>query len=150
MASPRAPERPSAGRRRVTGPAVPQGADAVVTARDLLLKSWAGRLFIISAALKVIVAIARVVGELPGFLQVVSVAASIGLAVSIGHFVWRLFVLVKRRLLWRVRRKLILSYIFIGSSGAADVASSCSAVSHLHQRQRPFQRRLRRRDDLTR
>jgi phosphoserine phosphatase RsbU/P len=114
MASPRAPERPSAGRRRVTGPAVPQGADAVVTARDLLLKSWAGRLFIISAALKLIVAIARVVGELPGFLQVVSVAASIGLAVSIGHFVWRLFVLVKRRLLWRVRRKLILSYIFIG------------------------------------
>ena len=29
-------------------------------------------------------------------------------------FVWRLFVLIKRRLLWRVRRKLILSYIFIG------------------------------------
>ena len=29
-------------------------------------------------------------------------------------FAWRLFVLMKRRLLWRVRRKLILSYIFIG------------------------------------
>ncbi len=27
---------------------------------------------------------------------------------------WRLFLLLKRRLLWRVRRKLILSYIFIG------------------------------------
>ena len=27
---------------------------------------------------------------------------------------WRLFVLMKRQLLWRVRRKLILSYIFIG------------------------------------
>ena len=29
-------------------------------------------------------------------------------------FAWRLFVQIKRRLLWRVRRKLILSYIFIG------------------------------------
>ena len=34
--------------------------------------------------------------------------------VSVGYFVWRLFLLMKRRLLWRVRRKLILSYIFIG------------------------------------
>src|SRR5262245_24809483 len=109
MASPRAPERPSAGRRRVTGTAVPQGVDAAISVRDLLLQSWAGRLFIISAALKLVVALARAIGELPGFLQVVSVASSIGLAVSIGHFVWRLFVLVKRRLLWRVRRKLILS-----------------------------------------
>ena len=32
----------------------------------------------------------------------------------LSFFVWRLFVLMKRRLLWRVRRKLILSYIFIG------------------------------------
>ena len=29
-------------------------------------------------------------------------------------FIWRLFVLMKQQLLWRVRRKLILSYIFIG------------------------------------
>src|SRR5262245_16679594 len=113
MASPRAPERPSAGRRRVTGTAV-AGADAVVTARELLLKSWAGRLFIISAALKLVVALARAIGELPAFFRVVSIAASIGLAVSIGRFAWRLFVLVKRRLLWRVRRKLIISYLFIG------------------------------------
>jgi hypothetical protein len=32
----------------------------------------------------------------------------------VGVFAWRLFVQIKRRLLWRVRRKLILSYIFIG------------------------------------
>ena len=43
-----------------------------------------------------------------------SSAATIGLAVAVVVFVWRLFVLMKRRLLWRVRRKLILSYIFIG------------------------------------
>src|SRR6185369_12170849 len=39
-----------------------------------------------------------------------------GLAVAAGliYFGMRLLVLAKRRLLWRVRRKLILSYIFIG------------------------------------
>ena len=40
--------------------------------------------------------------------------ATIGLAIAVGVFVWRLFVQIKRHLLWRVRRKLILSYIFIG------------------------------------
>ena len=43
-----------------------------------------------------------------------SSAATSALVVSVGYFVWRLFLLMKRRLLWRVRRKLILSYIFIG------------------------------------
>ena len=33
--------------------------------------------------------------------------------------VYRLFVIVKRRMLWRVRRKLTLSYIFIGVVPAA-------------------------------
>ena len=50
----------------------------------------------------------------PGAIEVLSSAATIGLILSVGYFVWRLFLLVKRRLLWRVRRKLILSYIFIG------------------------------------
>src|SRR5262249_9222449 len=39
-----------------------------------------------------------------------------GLAVAAGltYFIIRLFVVAKRRLLWRVRRKLIVSYIFVG------------------------------------
>jgi sigma-B regulation protein RsbU (phosphoserine phosphatase) len=81
---------------------------------DLLLTTWPGRLFIIAAALKAFVALWRVFGELPGPIHVLSGAASIGLAIAVGVFAWRLFVLMKRRLLWRVRRKLILSYIFIG------------------------------------
>ena len=52
--------------------------------------------------------------ELPRFLQVLNTAASIGLAFSALYFITRLVFLVQRRLLWRVRRKLILSYIFIG------------------------------------
>jgi sigma-B regulation protein RsbU (phosphoserine phosphatase) len=88
--------------------------DSGRTARDLLLNSWPGRLFIIAAALKVIVALIRLVGEVPTFLQVLSTSATIGLAFSVLFFLTRLVFLVQRRLLWRVRRKLILSYIFIG------------------------------------
>jgi sigma-B regulation protein RsbU (phosphoserine phosphatase) len=113
MASPRVPDKPAAGRRRPAGPVAP-AAGSPISVRDLLLHAWPGRLFIISATLKILVAALRQFGELHGFVQILSTAATIGLLISVSHFVWRLFVLMKRRLLWRVRRKLILSYIFIG------------------------------------
>lgn len=108
------------------------------TARQLLLHSWPGRLFIVSAAFKLLVAVIRLAGDLPAFVRVVSSVATIGLAVSVSYFAWRLFVAVKRQLLWRVRRKLILSYIFFGVIpallivgffllGATAVAMSVSA-----------------------
>ena len=56
----------------------------------------------------------RLAVDPPRLVGVLSTAATIGLIVSVSVFAWRLFVLMKRRLLWRVRRKLILSYIFIG------------------------------------
>ena len=99
------------GRRR---PAPPPGAEPLYSARDLLLNTWPGRLFIISAALKLVVALLRLAGNLPTIVSILSSAATIGLIVSVSVFVWRLFVLMKQQLLWRVRRKLILSYIFIG------------------------------------
>ena len=40
--------------------------------------------------------------------------AGLAAAVGAGYFLVQLIVLAKRRLLWRVRRKLIISYIFIG------------------------------------
>ena len=82
--------------------------------RELLFGTWFGRLFIVAASLKFVVALWRLSGALPTVARVVSGAATIGLAVALGMFSWRLFVQIKRRLLWRVRRKLILSYIFIG------------------------------------
>src|SRR4051812_27549608 len=82
--------------------------------RELLFSTWYGRLFIAAAAVKFFVAIWRVSAELPTLVRVVSGAATIALAIAIGAFAWRLFTQIKRRLLWRVRRKLILSYIFIG------------------------------------
>jgi sigma-B regulation protein RsbU (phosphoserine phosphatase) len=100
--------------RRVT----PRPAAASeMTARDLLVRTWPGRLFLIAAALKFLVAVWRIVFDaatLPAIVRALSGAATVGLAIAVAVFIWRLFVQVKRRLLWRVRRKLILSYIFIG------------------------------------
>jgi sigma-B regulation protein RsbU (phosphoserine phosphatase) len=111
MASSRVPDRPVPGGRRSSS----AGADPPVRRpRDLLLKSWPGRLFIISAVFKIIVAASRLAGEVPRFVQVLSSAATIGLIISVAYFAWGLFSRMRLRLLWRVRRKLILSYIFIG------------------------------------
>src|SRR3954469_10980649 len=84
------------------------------TARELLFETWPGRLFLISAAVKVVVALWRATGALPSAARVASAIATIGLVIAVGMFAWRLFTQIKRRLLWRVRSKLILSYIFIG------------------------------------
>src|SRR5688572_24393866 len=87
--------------------------------RELLFESWFGRLFLGAASLKFVLALWRVItgadpDRLPVVVRVLSGAATLGLAITLGIFAWRLFVQIKRRLLWRVRRKLILSYIFIG------------------------------------
>jgi sigma-B regulation protein RsbU (phosphoserine phosphatase) len=115
MARSRTPD--ASGRTRWTARLASAPGDAAArttSARDLLLHSWAGRLFLAAAAMKVVVALLRQAGDLPAFVRILNGAATIGLAVSVGVFVWRLFVLMKRRLLWRLRRRLILSYIFIG------------------------------------
>jgi phosphoserine phosphatase RsbU/P len=110
MNTPRVPERALPGSRR---PAPALATELPYSARELLLKTWPGRLFIISAALKLVVTLLRLAGDLP-LVSILSSAATIGLVISVLVFVWRLFVLMRQQLLWRVRRKLILSYIFIG------------------------------------
>src|SRR4051812_21865677 len=110
MRTPRVSDRALPGGRRSAPPAT----ELSHSARDLLLSTWQGRLFIISASLKIVVALLRLTGVLPPLVSVLSSAATIGLVISLSVFIWRLFVLMKQQLLWRVRRKLILSYIFIG------------------------------------
>ena len=115
MASRRLADTPAPARRRQAQPSLPPPPTIrAASARDLLLHSWPGRLFIVAAALKLLVALVRLVGDLPTFLA--SSAAP-------RRSAWRSrsasssrgwFPAVQRRLLWRVRRKLILSYIFIG------------------------------------
>jgi phosphoserine phosphatase RsbU/P len=81
---------------------------------DLLLHTSAGRVFLVSAALKLVDGVLRALQVVPQLVTVLSGLSTLGITVSLGFFVWRLFVLTKRRLLWAVRRRLILSYIFIG------------------------------------
>ena len=102
---------PAVGRRRVAAP-----DDPVLrfSATDLLLRTWAGRAFLLSAGLKILVAALRLTALVPTSVSVLSGVATVGLIASLGFFVWRLIALTKRRLLWAVRRKLIVSYIFIG------------------------------------
>jgi len=79
------------------------------------LNSLAGRAIIVGIALRLaIAAIGALAGHVPQFLGIVDSVAGLAIAAGIGYFVFRLLVLAKRRLLWRVRRKLILSYVFVG------------------------------------
>jgi phosphoserine phosphatase RsbU/P len=90
------------------------GAASQPIARDLVLHTWPGRLFLITAGLKALIAVWRLTAPVPDAVRVINSITTVGLAIAVGVFAWRLFVQIKRRLLWRVRRKLILSYIFIG------------------------------------
>ena len=83
--------------------------------RTALLKTLPGRAIVIGLAIKLIdLALERLLGTVPAFLGVVDTMAGVAIAIGAGYFLLRLIVFAKRRLLWRVRRKLILSYVFIG------------------------------------
>ncbi len=83
--------------------------------RRYLLTTLAGRAIVVGVAIKVLVwLISLLAGGVPAFLGVVDTVAGLAIAGGAAYFLFRLLVIAKRRLLWRVRRKLILSYIFIG------------------------------------
>jgi sigma-B regulation protein RsbU (phosphoserine phosphatase) len=56
----------------------------------------------------------RLLGRVPAFLAVIDTVAGVAVVAGAAYFAIRLLLIARRRLLWRVRRKLILSYIFIG------------------------------------
>ena len=82
--------------------------------RAWLFGSLAGRLLVVALAVKLVSAAVQALTPLPLPLRLVNGAASLILLASAVYVLWRGLVSVKRRLLWRVRRKLILSYVFIG------------------------------------
>jgi serine phosphatase RsbU (regulator of sigma subunit) len=85
------------------------------SAREFFLHSLPGRLLLIGLSIKLITWPLEAAGlQLGGLLGMIDRIGGLALLVSAGYLVYRLTVLAKRRLLWRVRRKLILSYIFIG------------------------------------
>jgi sigma-B regulation protein RsbU (phosphoserine phosphatase) len=82
--------------------------------KHALLRTLPGRAIVLGAALKIAVFTVGLVTVVPAFLRVVDAVASVLLAAGGGYFLLRGLAFARRRLLWRVRRKLIISYIFIG------------------------------------
>ena len=83
-------------------------------ARELLIGTRSGRLFLGATAIRLIVlAIDRTVGAPPAIHLIGSIAGII-IVVTALMFIVRGFIALRRQLLWRVRRKLIVSYVFIG------------------------------------
>jgi sigma-B regulation protein RsbU (phosphoserine phosphatase) len=93
----------------------PPTADRRQGVRGALLHTLPGRAIVIGVGIKLVVSIVGVaLGRVPPFLAVVDSVAMLAAVIGLTIFAIRLTVLAKRRLLWRVRRKLILSYVFIG------------------------------------
>jgi sigma-B regulation protein RsbU (phosphoserine phosphatase) len=65
-----------------------------------------------------VIGIKLVVGVLgsatPSWLRVLDVAGNVVLVIAISYLLIRILPVLRRRLLWRVRRRLILSYVFVG------------------------------------
>jgi serine phosphatase RsbU (regulator of sigma subunit) len=90
-------------------------AEWSVGARHALFRTLPGRAIVLGLLIKIAVLVVRLVsGGAPAFMGVVDTVAGLAIAAGLAYFLFGLLVLAKRRLLWRVRRKLILSYIFIG------------------------------------
>jgi sigma-B regulation protein RsbU (phosphoserine phosphatase) len=98
-------------------PPPPGTPDRRAGVRGALLHTLPGRAIVVGLSIKVGVWLVRLAlgdGRVPSFVAVVDTVAGLAAAVGLTYFGVRLIVLAKRRLLWRVRRKLILSYVFIG------------------------------------
>jgi serine phosphatase RsbU (regulator of sigma subunit) len=89
-----------------------------------LASTLPGRAIVVGVGVKLaIVAVRLVRPDLPVLLEIVDSIAGLAIAAGAGYFLLRFFLLAKRRLLWRVRRKLILSYLLIGFVPAVLIAT---------------------------
>ncbi|MCC6990774.1 MAG: HAMP domain-containing protein, partial [Acidobacteria bacterium] len=81
-----------------------------------LRTAWPGRLLLVGLALKILETLATAItGEpRPALVDAVDVTGTLLLILGGAYVAGRGLGWMRRRLLWRVRRKLILSYIFVG------------------------------------
>ena len=87
--------------------------------RALLFRTFPGRLFLASTTIRLLIALVGSLMTLPAVADLFAAVATLGILLSLGIFTVRLLRLANRRLLWRVRRKLIISYVFMGVIPAA-------------------------------
>jgi sigma-B regulation protein RsbU (phosphoserine phosphatase) len=82
--------------------------------RGWLLRTFPGRALVLGLVIKAITWPLGAIGDLPSALDAIDMVGSLALLFAAAYGLTRFAVWAKRRLLWRVRRKLILSYVFVG------------------------------------
>ena len=98
---------PGGGRGRLRA-----AVDALGEVTELFAASTPG--FTILAVLGLKVLIALFGGGGPGWLRVLDAAGTLALVAALGYLLVRMLNRLQQRFLWRVRRKLVLSYVLIG------------------------------------
>jgi serine phosphatase RsbU (regulator of sigma subunit) len=83
--------------------------------RTWLLRSLPGRALVLGVVIKAVsYAVAAIAGGSPEGLGAIDMVGSLALLFAVAYGLTRFTMWAKRGLLWRVRRKLILSYVFVG------------------------------------
>ncbi len=83
-------------------------------ARAWLTRTLAGRLLVAGVALKLVAWVGTYTGWQASAFDALDTLGGLAILVSAIVIGYRVYAIARHRLLWRVRRKLILSYIFIG------------------------------------
>ncbi len=110
-------ELPSASERQrvpllLKRPVVPEQPGASL--RQLLLHRWSGRLLLGAIGAKLVVSLLELLTGVNETVDALNLVVRVVLLITLAYFLSRLLIVVRRRFLWRVRRRLVVSYIFIG------------------------------------
>ena len=82
--------------------------------KHAFLRTLPGRAIVVGLAVKIAVFAISLAVTPPTLLDVIDTVASVAIVLGAVYFLGRGVAVANRRLLWKVRRKLIISYIFIG------------------------------------
>jgi sigma-B regulation protein RsbU (phosphoserine phosphatase) len=101
-----------------------RAARRLAVLRQMATATWTGRLILGGSAAKLLAVLVRwPLGREPVVVAAVDVLGSLALVAAAFLIIYRLQHRARRRLLWRVRRKLILSYVFMGVVPALLIVS---------------------------
>ncbi|MGH6900158.1 MAG: PP2C family protein-serine/threonine phosphatase [Geminicoccaceae bacterium] len=93
-------------------PQAPQSL--TIRLREILAGHWLGRLFVLAFVVRILVLPFELLGIEHALLELLRKVANL-LLIGIGLYGGvRLWMIVQRQLLWRVRRRLVLSYVLMG------------------------------------
>ena len=90
-----------------------------------LVGTWPGRAVLIGGSVKLVSLLSRNVIGTHSPIEIVGSLGTLALLVGLAYFLARLISIARQHLLWRVRRKLIISYIFVGLVPALLIISFC-------------------------